>query len=134
MSMDIYLFFERVRKLSNHSGNSKKAYRIFFRFSTGMDIATACIAESSCFARTSPIPHFRFARLNLRSTFHTPAFIQVILYLVSLFTLSGSSQRRIGQTDTMLFSVSEILPIPINLIFQNLDEVVSLTLAKLKIC
>ena len=61
-------FSHGCKKPSSQSQNCKKAYWIFRRFSGKMDRATTCAAVSSSFAVTRPIPHFRFPKLNLRST------------------------------------------------------------------
>ena len=46
----------------------KKAHWILRRFRTRTDIAITWAVVSRSFAMTSPMPHLRFARLNLRST------------------------------------------------------------------
>ena len=48
--------------------NSKRAEYALRRFSSKIDIAMTCSAVSCSFAVTKPIPHFRFDKLNLRST------------------------------------------------------------------
>lgn len=89
--------------------------------------------RSSIFQLRHDQSHSTLPLLQAEPAFHflAPAFILVVLNLVPLFTLPGPPQCRAGQTDTTLFAVAEILPIPVDLICQNPARIVPLPFAKI---
>lgn len=62
--------------------------------------------------------------------FHTLAFISVILRLVSGFSLPGPSQRRAGEPNVMLLAITEVFPVPVDLVRQDTAGIMPLPLAE----
>ena len=63
-------------------------------------------------------PHAAFAlrQTELALHFHTLALVPIILSLVSDFALLWAPQCRTGEPDTMLLAITEILPVPVDLV------------------